>query len=137
MRRPTHTRLCAAALARADTKPQLLADTVICNPPFGAWVQGADLAFLKAAFRLSNDVVYSLHKRSTRTHVGQFAKRQLHAVSAEVMAELKYDLPATYSHHRCERPALRICVIIKLLVNQVAPPRHRPQHPLRKRYLLR
>lgn len=42
-------------------------DTVIMNPPFGTKkVQGLDMAFLKRAIQISNNVVYSLHKTSTR-----------------------------------------------------------------------
>lgn len=42
-------------------------DTVIMNPPFGTKNNaGIDINFLKAAFHITNNVVYSLHKTSTR-----------------------------------------------------------------------
>ena len=45
------------------------ADVVVMNPPFGTRKKGADMEFLRAAFRLAKESVYSLHKRSTRAHV--------------------------------------------------------------------
>ena len=44
--------------------------------------------------------MYSLHKSSTRAHIEKFAVNTLKARKAEVLAQLKYDLPATYAHHR-------------------------------------
>lgn len=42
-------------------------DTVILNPPFGTKHNaGMDVKFLKAAFLLAKNSVYSLHKTSTR-----------------------------------------------------------------------
>jgi hypothetical protein len=41
-----------------------------------------------------------LHKSSTREHIGKIAVRDLKAKSAEVLAQLRYDLPATYRFHR-------------------------------------
>ena len=79
---------------------RLRADTVVMNPPFGTRRKGADIDFLRAAFKLSTHSVYSLHKSSTREYVGKLARRELGAASAEVLAELRYDLPASYSFHR-------------------------------------
>jgi predicted RNA methylase len=45
--------------------------------------------------------VYSLHKRAARTHIKQFASSQTLVAEAAVIAELRYDLPATYKHHKC------------------------------------
>lgn len=43
-------------------------DTVIMNPPFGTKQNpGLDMIFLEQAVKLTNDVVYSLHKTSTRS----------------------------------------------------------------------
>ena len=81
-------------------QPRIQADTVIMNPPFGTRTKGADMEFLRAAFRISRHSIYSLHKSSTRDHIAKIAKRELGAVSAEVLAQLRYDLPATYSFHR-------------------------------------
>ena len=45
------------------------ADVVIMNPPFGTRRKGADVEFLRAAFRVARTSVYSLHKSSTRKHI--------------------------------------------------------------------
>lgn len=43
-------------------------DTVIMNPPFGTkQIRGLDTSFLKRAIDLAENVVYSLHKTSTRS----------------------------------------------------------------------
>jgi hypothetical protein len=44
--------------------------------------------------------VFSLHKRSTRAHLQKHALGTLGAATAEVIAEMEYNLPATYKHHR-------------------------------------
>ncbi|GFR51565.1 hypothetical protein Agub_g13985, partial [Astrephomene gubernaculifera] len=80
--------------------PLLRADTVLMNPPFGTKQKGVDMAFLRAAFSVSRHSVYSLHKSSTREYIAKMAKRDLGAVSAEVLAQLRYDLPATMKFHK-------------------------------------
>ena len=79
---------------------RLRCDTVVMNPPFGTRRTGADVAFLRAAFRIATGAIYSLHKTSTRAHIEKVAMTKFHAREAEVLAQLKYDLPATYAHHR-------------------------------------
>lgn len=81
-------------------QPRFQADTVIMNPPFGTRQKGADMEFLRAAFRISRHSIYSLHKSSTREHISKVAKKELGATSAEVLAQLRYDLPATYKFHK-------------------------------------
>ncbi|EFA05147.1 rRNA N6-adenosine-methyltransferase Mettl5 [Tribolium castaneum] len=74
-------------------------DTVIMNPPFGTkHNSGIDMKFLEVALRLSNHVVYSLHKTSTRSHVLKVAESL--GAKGEVLAELRYDLPSTYKFHK-------------------------------------
>jgi len=74
-------------------------DTVIMNPPFGTkHNKGLDIKFLEAGLRLSSKSVYSLHKTSTRDHILKKAKDW--GVTAQVIAELRYDLPNTYKHHK-------------------------------------
>lgn len=51
--------------------------------------------------QISTGTVYSLHKSSTRAHIEKTALTHLGAESAEVVAELNYDLPATFKHHKC------------------------------------
>jgi len=81
-------------------QPGLYADTVIMNPPFGTRIKGADMEFLRAAFKISRHSIYSLHKSSTRDYIGKIASRDLKAKTAEVLAQLRYDLPATYKFHK-------------------------------------
>lgn len=78
----------------------LWADVVVMNPPFGTRRKGADLEFLRAAFQISKGSVYSLHKTSTRQYLQKFAVQQLKANSAEVLAQLRYDLPPTFVFHK-------------------------------------
>ena len=74
-------------------------DTVIMNPPFGTkHNKGIDMTFVKQALNLARNSVYSLHKTSTRQHV--LSKAKDWGVEAKVIAELRYDLPATYKHHK-------------------------------------
>jgi len=74
-------------------------DTVIMNPPFGTkHNKGIDMTFVKQALSLARTSVYSLHKTSTRQHV--ISKAKDWGVNAQVIAELRYDLPATYKHHK-------------------------------------
>eukprot|EP00898_Chlorokybus_atmophyticus_P005372 jgi/Chlat1/5836/Chrsp4S06359 len=77
----------------------LRAETVVMNPPFGTRQKGADMIFLGTALQIASEAVYSLHKSSTREHVHK-ASKSLGARSAEVLAELRYNLPATYSFHK-------------------------------------
>ncbi len=58
------------------------------------------MEFLRAAFALSRRSIYSLHKSSTRDHIQRVALRELGAVQAEVLAQLRYDLPASYAFHK-------------------------------------
>lgn len=74
-------------------------DTVVMNPPFGTKHNaGIDMKFLTAAINASRNVVYSLHKTSTR----DFIKRKMNemGIPAEVVAELRYNLNSTYKFHK-------------------------------------
>jgi len=74
-------------------------DTVVMNPPFGTkHNKGLDLLFLQTGLNISCGAVYSLHKTSTRDHV--LKKAGQWGAKAQVLAELRYDLPATYKHHK-------------------------------------
>ena len=74
-------------------------DTVVMNPPFGTkHNKGIDMLFLRRALEMSSGSVYSLHKTSTRDHV--LGKASDWGVEAEVVAQLRYDLPASYKHHK-------------------------------------
>jgi len=74
-------------------------DTVIMNPPFGTkHNKGLDMIFLQRAIKMASTAVYSLHKTSTREHI--LKKASDWGVRPQVVAELKYDLPSTYKHHK-------------------------------------
>ena len=77
-------------------------DTVLMNPPFGTRRQGIDVAFLRSALSLctQNGVVYSLHKSSTRAHLAHLAETW--GVGCALVAELKFDIPATYAFHKAD-----------------------------------
>lgn len=60
---------------------------------------GVDMEFLRAAAAIAKESIYSLHKSSTRDHIAKVATKQL-GLEAEVIAQLRYDLPNTYSFHR-------------------------------------
>ena len=85
---------------RRDKGGPLHADTVVMNPPFGTRRKGADMGFLRAALTVAKTAVYSLHKTSTRAHIEKHALGTLRAARAEVLAELRYELPKVYAHHR-------------------------------------
>ncbi|KAI9146290.1 methyltransferase-like protein 5-like protein [Paraphysoderma sedebokerense] len=76
---------------------KLQADTVFMNPPFGTKVKGIDMIFLKKATEIA-DVVYSLHKTSTREYIVK--KAQEWGFKCEVLAQLRYDLKNTYKFHK-------------------------------------
>lgn len=74
-------------------------DTVLINPPFGTKNnKGADVVFVQEGLRVATGAVYSLHKTSTRQHMLSKAKQW--GVQAQVIAELRFDLPATYRFHK-------------------------------------
>uniref|UniRef100_A0A2P2JX83 Methyltransferase-like protein 5 n=1 Tax=Rhizophora mucronata TaxID=61149 RepID=A0A2P2JX83_RHIMU len=77
-----------------------IVDTVVMNPPFGTRKKGADMDFLMMALKISSQAVYSLHKTSTREHVKRAALWDLGASSAEVLCELRFDVPQLYKFHK-------------------------------------
>lgn len=73
-------------------------DTVVTNPPFGTKHNaGMDVRFLKAGTRLARRAVYSFHKTSTRDYLLKTIAAW--GFEARVVAELKFDIPATYKFH--------------------------------------
>lgn len=74
-------------------------DTVIMNPPFGTKRNaGMDMKFLMTAFNLAKNVVYSLHKSSTRDYIQR--KTTEIGAKAEVFATLRYNLNSSYNFHK-------------------------------------
>lgn len=112
-------------------------DTIIMNPPFGTKKNaGQDMRFLENALKITNNVVYSLHKSSTRYYnlktvkiieIVMFyfffifrdfirKKCQTLGVNAEVIAELRYNIDASYKFHKksssdIEVDCWRICKV--------------------------
>nr|CAG4637295.1 EOG090X0BVL [Ceriodaphnia reticulata]SVE73150.1 EOG090X0BVL [Ceriodaphnia reticulata] len=75
-------------------------DTVIMNPPFGTkHNKGVDSLFVEIGLQCLGEkgVLYSLHKSSTRGYFNRKAPGW--KVEARVLAQLRYDLPATYKFH--------------------------------------
>lgn len=89
--------LCDIKNIEKSTLPKKF-DTIVMNPPFGTREKGADLIFLKAALNMASKAVYSFHKTSTRRHVMTFAKKM--GIFCKVIAELRFDLPASYKFHK-------------------------------------
>uniref|UniRef100_A0A4W3ID08 Methyltransferase-like protein 5 n=1 Tax=Callorhinchus milii TaxID=7868 RepID=A0A4W3ID08_CALMI len=82
-------------------------DTVIMNPPFGTkHNKGMDMIFLKTALDMATTAVYSLHKTTTREHIQKKANE--FKVKMEVIAELRYDLPASYKFHKRESVDIKV-----------------------------
>ncbi|KAH7852614.1 hypothetical protein Vadar_027016 [Vaccinium darrowii] len=77
-----------------------IVDTVVMNPPFGTRKKGADMDFLFVALKIASQAVYSLHKTTTRDHVKRTALRDYNAKSAEVLCELRFDVPQLYKFHK-------------------------------------
>lgn len=80
------------------------------NPPFGTKNnEGIDLQFVQAALKVlrPNGTVYSMHKTSTRDGILRKAATWPN-VTAQVVAELRWELPKTYKHQR--KQALDIAV---------------------------
>ncbi|VDP80434.1 unnamed protein product [Echinostoma caproni] len=93
--------LCDAIRFGAEEDRKLF-DTVVLNPPFGTNLSnaGIDIEFLKRALSIAQCHVYSLHKTTTRDFVLRTI-RNLNA-QAEVVAELRFDIPRMYKRHRQE-----------------------------------
>jgi rRNA N6-adenosine-methyltransferase METTL5 len=76
-------------------------DTAVMNPPFGTKARHADIKALDLALEVCS-IVYSLHKSSTRAYLlGKYS-------GAEVLAEIKYELPRTHSFHRKEKKVVEV-----------------------------
>ena len=52
--------------------------------------------------------MYSLHKSSTRAYLERHALHVLRAASATVLAELRYELPRVYAHHRKDSVTIEV-----------------------------
>ena len=71
------------------------------------------MRFLRTAARLARRAAYSFHKTSTRPHLLRMLREE-HGLRAEVVAEMRFDLPRTYRFHQRESvdvqvDLLRVC----------------------------
>ncbi|XP_078444303.1 S-adenosyl-L-methionine-dependent methyltransferases superfamily protein isoform X2 [Wolffia australiana] len=96
-------------------------DTVVMNPPFGTKRKGIDMAFLSMALQVASRAVYSLHKTSTREHVKKTALRSFNCQSAEVLCELRFDIPQMYKFHRQKEVDVAVD-LWRFLPRTVSPP---------------
>jgi len=70
------------------------------SPPFGTKNnEGIDVQFLKTAIRLARRAVYSFHKTSTRPFLMKLL-REKWGLNAEVVAEMRFDIPNMYKFHK-------------------------------------
>lgn len=84
-------------------------DTVLMNPPFGTKKNaGMDMKFLKIATQLSSNVIYSLHKSSTRDYIQKKTKEL--KVEGNVIAELRYNLESSLKFHKKASVDIRVDV---------------------------
>jgi putative methylase len=75
-------------------------DTVIMNPPFGTKKPHADLKFLEAAVCIA-DVVYSIHKSSTRRFIGRWLNE--HETEFQTFHSTRMEIPHQFAFHRKPR----------------------------------
>ncbi|KAK4433014.1 rRNA N6-adenosine-methyltransferase METTL5 [Sesamum alatum] len=97
-------------------------DTVVMNPPFGTRKKGADMVFLSMALKVASGAVYSLHKTTTRDHIKRTALREYNASSAEVLCELRFDVPQLYKFHKKKE------VDVAVDLWRFVPNTNRPKH---------
>jgi predicted RNA methylase len=98
---------------------RIKSDTVIMNPPFGTkTMPGIDIQFLKMATTISDHVIYSLHKSSTRNvSIEIFIKKYVlkkgieFGFPGEVIANLNYDIPAIYKFHKKKSVDIQVDLI--------------------------
>ncbi|XP_010605259.1 methyltransferase-like protein 5 isoform X3 [Fukomys damarensis] len=82
-------------------------------------IAGIDMAFLKIALEMARTAVYSLHKSSTREHVQKKAAEW--KVKIDILAELRYDLPALYNFHKKKSVSLLILAIQHSVLKTLQP----------------
>jgi putative methylase len=82
------------------------ADTVIMNPPFGAQRRHADAPFWERAFSLARRAVYAFSLADSRTFIGRRAVER--AARIETTRPIRWELPATFPHHRKPRVPLSV-----------------------------
>lgn len=90
--------------------PTNFVDTVITNPPFGTKHNaGIDVSFLRTAIRLATRAVYSFHKSSTSAYL--IKTIQSWGYDAEVVAQMKFDIPKMYKFHKKDEVDVEVDLI--------------------------
>ncbi|HUK50245.1 MAG TPA: METTL5 family protein [Terriglobales bacterium] len=72
-------------------------DTVVMNPPFGTKNPHADLDFLRTGLEVG-DVVYSIHKLSTRPFLSKWLQRRGYEMSEVITTRM--EIPHQFKFHR-------------------------------------
>ncbi|KAI6182943.1 Methyltransferase-like protein 5 [Aphelenchoides bicaudatus] len=88
-------------------------DIILMNPPFGTKNnEGVDLRFVQAGLQVLklNGSIYSLHKTSTRGGIMRKAATWSN-VTANIVAELRWELPKTYKHQRKQTQDIAVDLI--------------------------
>jgi putative methylase len=82
------------------------AETVIMNPPFGAQRRHADAPFWNRAFTLAERAIYAFSLADSRNFIPRRALAR--AARIETSRPVRWDLPATFPHHRKPRVPLSV-----------------------------
>jgi putative methylase len=82
------------------------AETVVMNPPFGAQRPHADAPFWDRAFALAGRAVYAFSLADSRTFIARQAVAR--AARIEETRPVRWELPATFPHHRKPRIPLSV-----------------------------
>jgi putative methylase len=93
------------------------ADTVLMNPPFGAQHRHADAPFWGRALALARRAVYAFSLADSRTFIGRQAVAR--AARIETTRPVRWELPATFPHHR--KPRVPLAVDLWVLRTENAP----------------
>ena len=64
--------------------------------------------FLRVAATISAGAIYSLNKSSTRQHIHKVATEELGMEEADVLAQLRYDLPKSYRFHKLKTKDIEV-----------------------------
>ena len=97
------------SLQREDLPDPSVFDIVVTNPPFGTRSKNIDTLFVEKGLEFSN-VVYSIHKSSTRDFLVKKAKEM--GVHASFMFENEdFPIAATYEFHKLAQHFIKVDII--------------------------
>lgn len=80
-------------------------DTTIMNPPFGSQKRGADLPFLKKAFKISK-AIYTLHNAGTKEFLENFIKESGHNLFWE--KRYMFEIANKFEFHEKEKKSFEV-----------------------------